>query len=71
MKWSTSIGTFAGIKVYVHTTFLMLIARVASAQRQTEHSVGAAVKVVGFIVALFGCVVRRAASESQDACASA
>jgi Zn-dependent protease/CBS domain-containing protein len=57
MKWSTSIGTFAGIKVYVHTTFVMLIAWVAFAHWQTEHSVGAAVKGVGFIVALFGCVV--------------
>lgn len=57
MKWSTRIGTFAGISVYVHTTFLMLIAWVAVAHWQTGHSVGAVVKGVGFIVALFGCVV--------------
>ena len=57
MKWSTKIGTFAGIDVYVHTTFLMLVAWVAFAHWQTEHSVGAAARGVAFILALFGCVV--------------
>jgi Zn-dependent protease/CBS domain-containing protein len=57
MKWSTKVGTFAGIDVYVHTTFLILIAWVAYAHWQTEHSVAAAVMGVGFILALFGCVV--------------
>jgi len=57
MKWSTKIGTFAGIGVYVHTTFLMLIAWVAFAHWQTGHSVSAAVQGVAFVLALFGCVV--------------
>ena len=57
MKWSTKIGTFAGIDVYVHTTFLMLIAWVGFAHWQAEHSVGAAVGGVAFVLALFGCVV--------------
>jgi Zn-dependent protease len=57
MKWSTKIGTFAGISVYVHTTFLMLIAWVAFAHWQTGHSVSAAVQGVAFVLALFGCVV--------------
>lgn len=57
MKWSTRIGTFAGIGVYVHTTFLMLIAWVAFAHWQTEHSVSAAVGGVAFVLALFACVV--------------
>jgi Zn-dependent protease len=57
MKWSTRIGTFAGIGVYVHTTFLMLIAWVAFAHWQTGHSVSAAVQGVAFVLALFGCVV--------------
>jgi Zn-dependent protease/CBS domain-containing protein len=57
MKWSTKIGTFAGIDVYVHTTFLMLIAWVGIAYWQAEHSVSAAVRGVAFILALFGCVV--------------
>lgn len=57
MKWSTRIGTFAGIDVYVHTTFLILIAWVAFAQWQTGHSAAAAMEGVAFILALFGCVV--------------
>jgi Zn-dependent protease/CBS domain-containing protein len=57
VKWSTRIGTFAGIGVYVHTTFLILIAWVAFAHWQVEQSVGAAVRGVAFILALFGCVV--------------
>ena len=57
MKWSTKIGTFAGISVYVHTTFLMLIAWVAFVHWQTGHSVSAAVQGVAFVLALFGCVV--------------
>jgi Zn-dependent protease len=57
MKWATKVGTFAGISVYVHTTFLMLIAWVAFAHWQTGHSVSAAVQGVAFVLALFGCVV--------------
>ena len=57
MKWSTKIGSFAGINVYVHTTFLALIAWVAFAHWQTAHSVSAAVGGVAFVLALFACVV--------------
>lgn len=57
MKWSTRIGTFAGIDVYVHTTFLILVAWVALAHWQTGHSAAAALEGVAFILALFGCVV--------------
>ncbi len=57
MKWSTKIGTVAGISVYVHTTFLMLITWVGFAYWQAEHSVTAAIRGVAFILALFACVV--------------
>ena len=57
MKWSTKLGTFAGIDVYVHTTFLILIAWVAFAHWQTGHSAAAALEGVAFILALFACVV--------------
>ena len=57
MKWSTRIGTFAGIGVYVHATFLILIVWVALAHWQTEQSVRAAVAGVAFVLALFACVV--------------
>ncbi len=57
MKWSARIGTFAGIGVYVHATFLILIAWVAFAYWQVSQSVAAAVGGVVFILALFACVV--------------
>jgi Zn-dependent protease/CBS domain-containing protein len=57
MRWSTRIGTFAGIGVYVHATFLILIAWVAFAHWQVSQSVAAVVMGVAFILALFACVV--------------
>jgi Zn-dependent protease/CBS domain-containing protein len=57
MKWSARIGTFAGIGVYVHATFLILIAWVGLAYWQAEQSVTAALAGIAFILALFACVV--------------
>jgi Zn-dependent protease/CBS domain-containing protein len=57
MKWSTRIGRFAGIDVYVHATFLMLVAWVAYSHWREEQSVAAVIAGVGFILALFLCVV--------------
>jgi Zn-dependent protease/CBS domain-containing protein len=57
MKWSMRIGRFAGIDVYVHVTFFLLITWIGVAHWQTEESVAAAVTGVAFILALFGCVV--------------
>src|SRR3972149_1963956 len=57
MKWSWKLGEIAGIGVYMHATFLILIAWVALAHWQQGHSAAAVVAGVGFILALFGCVV--------------
>jgi Zn-dependent protease len=57
MKWSTKLGTIAGIDVYVHTTFFILLVWIAFAHWQDGHSVSAAAGGVAFILALFGCVV--------------
>jgi len=57
MKWAAKIGTFAGIDVYVHATFLILVAWIGLAEWQARHSVVAAVEGVAFILVLFGCVV--------------
>jgi Zn-dependent protease/predicted transcriptional regulator len=57
MKWSTKIGTFAGIDVYVHTTFLILIAWVALAHWRMGHNAAAALEGIAFVLALFACVV--------------
>ncbi len=57
MKWSWKIGTLAGIDIYMHATFLILIGWVVLSHWMAGHSVENAVTGVGFILALFGCVV--------------
>lgn len=57
MKWSTRIGTFAGIDVYVHTTFLILIAWVGFAHWQHQHSAAAVLAGIAFTLSLFLCVL--------------
>lgn len=57
MKWSLRIATVAGIAVYVHATFAILILWVALAHWQVDRSAAAAVSGVAFVLALFACVV--------------
>ena len=57
MKWSLKIGRFAGIDVYLHFTFLLLIGWVALIHWRQGQSAAAAVAGVVFILAVFFCVV--------------
>lgn len=57
MKWSVKLGSFAGIGVYVHFTFALLIGWIFIVHLGAGHSVGRALEGVGFILALFVCVV--------------
>lgn len=57
MKWSWKLGEFRGIAVYMHPTFLILLAFVAISHWSDGHSVGKTLEGVGFILALFSCVV--------------
>jgi len=57
MKWSWKIGTFAGIDVYLHTTFFLLIGWIAISYWIQENSIAAVVSGMSFILALFGSVV--------------
>lgn len=57
MKWSWKLGEFRGIGVYIHATFLILIAFVVLSHWSAGHSLGKTLEGVGFILALFGCVV--------------
>ena len=57
MKWSWKIAELAGIGIYVHTTFFILIGWLALRHWQSEQSVAAVIDGVGFILALFGCVL--------------
>jgi len=57
MKWSLKIGRFAGIDVYMHVTFLLLISWVALMHWRQGQSITAALAGVAFILAVFLCVV--------------
>ena len=57
MKWSWKIGRYAGVDVYMHATFLLLIAFVALSHWIQGGSTSAVVSGVGFVLALFACVL--------------
>jgi Zn-dependent protease len=57
MKWSWKIGEFRGIGVYMHATFLILIGFIVLSHWSAGSSVGKTLEGVGFILALFACVV--------------
>jgi Zn-dependent protease/CBS domain-containing protein len=57
MSWSWRIGRIAGIDVYLHGTFLILIAWVALTHYFAHYSLTEAVAGAGFVLSLFGIVV--------------
>ena len=57
MKWSWKIANVAGIDVYLHMTFLILIVWIGLGYWQLAGTVAAVVAGVGFILALFFCVL--------------
>jgi Zn-dependent protease len=57
MKWSWRIGRIAGIGVYMHVTFLILLIWVAASYYLVRHSLVEAAVGLAFILALFGIVV--------------
>lgn len=57
MKWSWKVGRFAGIDVYVHTTFLLLIAFYGYSFWQQTRTVSGTLEGIGFLLALFLSVV--------------
>lgn len=57
MKWSFKLGTYAGIGVYLHWTFALLVGWIFMSHLGAGQTPGQALAGVGFILALFGCVV--------------
>jgi Zn-dependent protease/CBS domain-containing protein len=57
MRWSWKIGRLAGINVYMHATFVLLLAFILFASWSGKHDLGAAFIAVLFILVIFGCVV--------------
>jgi Zn-dependent protease/CBS domain-containing protein len=57
MKWQWKLGTFAGIEVYIHATFMLLIAWVGYSHWLENQNWGEVFSGILFILALFACVI--------------
>jgi len=57
MSWSWKLGRVAGIPIYVHWTFVILIAAIVLGYWVESHNLLTALEGGGFILSLFGCVV--------------
>jgi Zn-dependent protease/predicted transcriptional regulator len=57
MSWSWKLARIAGIDVYAHATFLMLLVWIGVMHWLDGRTVGAVVEGLGFVLALFACIV--------------
>jgi Zn-dependent protease len=57
MKWSWKIGEFAGIGVYMHATFLILVGFILLSSYMNGMNLAGALTNLAFVLALFLCVV--------------
>ncbi len=57
MSWSFRLGRIAGIPIYVHWTFLILLAWLVYGHWAAGHDAATTLEGVGFVLAIFGCVV--------------
>ena len=57
MKWSLKLGRLLGIDVYLHFTFLLLLAFLGFVYWRATQNFGAALQSLAFIITLFACVV--------------
>jgi Zn-dependent protease/CBS domain-containing protein len=57
MKWSWRVGSISGIALYLHATFLLLLAWVGVGEYQRSGSLSSAAAGLAFVVAVFFTVV--------------
>ena len=57
MKWSWKITRIAGIDVHIHATFFILLLWLGLSYWLVDGSLGSVISGVGFVLALFACVV--------------
>ncbi len=57
MSWSFRLGRIAGIPLYVHWTFLILLAWLVYGHWAAGHDLATTAEGVGFVLTIFGCVV--------------
>ena len=63
MQWSWRVGSIAGIALYLHATFLLLLARVAIGEYQSTREVPAALSGVVFVLAMVQAALRGTKAE--------
>jgi Zn-dependent protease/CBS domain-containing protein len=57
MKWSWRIGRVNGVDIYIHATFLLLLAYAAIVFWNQDQSLSATLIGLVFVMAVFGCVL--------------
>ncbi len=57
MRWSLKIAQVAGIGIFIHWTFLLLLAWIAFVRMGAGDDLTGVLWSIGFVLALFGCVV--------------
>src|SRR5262245_8675410 len=57
MPWSWRLGRIAGIDVYIHATFLILLGWLAMIEMVHGSTAINAAIGIAYVIALFGCVV--------------
>ena len=57
MRWAWKIGKLAGIDVYMHATFLLLVGFIFVATWVESHNVARTLFGVLFVLVIFGCIV--------------
>jgi Zn-dependent protease/predicted transcriptional regulator len=55
--WTLELGAIAGVAVRVHATFLLLVGWLALASWTSAHSLAAVLDSIGFMLAVFACIV--------------
>jgi len=57
MKWSWKIGAIAGIPIYIHSTFVLILVWIGWMSTSRGEGLAATLDSLVFILSLFGCVV--------------
>ncbi|MBX3413415.1 MAG: site-2 protease family protein [Pirellulales bacterium] len=57
MSWSWRVGTVAGIGIFIHVTFLILIPFILMSEYSAGGTLQGALKSMALVAAIFGCIV--------------
>src|SRR5688572_14288549 len=57
MKWSLKVAKIAGIRIYIHWTFIFIIGYAIILHSRPQDTLGTAAKGVVFVLAVFLCVL--------------